>query len=223
MRRLFFDVNHPVQALMLRPVIEAFEKQGYTSRIFARDKDVTLGLLERFGLKAETLALRRRGRLGAAIELVAREARMLRRALTDRPLAIIGTSVHAARVGRACGALSIVVNDDDAAAVPLFARLAYPLADMIVTPECLAFEGHARQHTYRANQQLFYLHPSRFSPASDVRGELHLSADDRFAVVRLSALDAHHDVGVRGVGHSLLARMAKVIPKEVVVLSLIHI
>jgi len=219
LRKLFFDVNHPVQALMLRPVIEAFGKQGYAARVFARDKDVTLGLLERFGIEAETLALRRRGRLGAAIELVARESRMLRRAMADRPVAIIGTSVHAARVGRLSGALSIVVNDDDAAAVPLFARLAYPFADMIVKPECLAFEGHPRQHTYRANQQLFYLHPSRFSPASDVRRELGLGAQDRFAVVRLSALDAHHDAGIRGVGQSLLAKLAALIPREITVFA----
>ncbi|MBK5257339.1 MAG: DUF354 domain-containing protein, partial [Vicinamibacteria bacterium] len=134
---LFFDINHPVQALLFRPVIERLKSEGYSSQVFARNKDVTLGLLERFGIRASTLGERRRGRLGAIIELMTREARLLRLAFRERPEAIIGTSVHAARVGRLSGAVSIVVNDDDAAAVPLFARLAYPLADVIVTPACL--------------------------------------------------------------------------------------
>ena len=31
--RLFFDINHPVQALMLRPAIERLEASGYSARI----------------------------------------------------------------------------------------------------------------------------------------------------------------------------------------------
>lgn len=216
-RLLFFDINHPVQVLMLRPVIGRLQTLGYESRVFARDKDVTLGLLERFGLPAQTLAERRRGRLGSAIELVTREARLLSRALAERPKAIIGTSVHAARVGRLSGAQSIVINDDDAAAVPLFARLAYPFADLIVKPACLAFENHPRQLTYRGNQQLFYLHPSRFQPDPGIRAELAVGATQRFGVIRRSALDAHHDAGARGLGQDHLRAIASRIPGDMLV------
>ena len=214
---LFFDIYHPVQALMFRPVIEAFAARGRTCHVFARDKDVTLGLLDRFGIKAEVLALRRRGFLGNAIELMVRESRLLRRALRERPLAIIGTSVHAARVGRLSKAVSIVVNDDNAATSPLFARLAYPFADLIVKPQCLAFEGHRQQITFRANQQLFYLHPSRFQADPAVRRELGIEPGRRFAVIRLAAHDAHHDTGVHGLGRNQIGEVALRIPKDVVV------
>ena len=216
---LFFDINHPVQALVLRPVIEQLERRGFTSRVFGREKDVTLPLLAQFGIKATTLAKRRRGRVGAAIELVAREARMLGFALKERPGAIIGTTAHAGRIGRLCGARSIVINDDDAKAVPFFVRVAYPLADVIVKPACLDFENHPRQVTYRGNQQLFYLHPTRFQPDPDIRSELGIEAEQRFGVIRLSALDAHHDAGVRGLGRSHLAEIAKLIPKDLVVFA----
>jgi predicted glycosyltransferase len=211
-RPLFFDINHPVQALMLRPVIEALRERGHRPRIFARDKDVTLGLLGRFGLPATTLTRRRHGRLGALVELISREARLLQKALAERPQAIIGTSVHAARVGKLSGAVSIVINDDDALAVPLFVRLAYPLADVIATPLCLQFEKHKRQVTYRGNQQLFYLHPARFRPEPAIRTELGIGPGQRYGVVRLSALDAHHDVGVRGLGRTHLGEIARMVP-----------
>lgn len=216
---LFYDINHPVQALMLRPVIRELESRGHTSHVFARDKDVTLGLLERFGISASTLAARRRGRVGSLVELISREAGLLKRALALRPRAIIGTSVHAARVGRLSGAASIVINDDDAAAVPLFVRLAYPLADVIAKPKCLDFEAHPRQVTYRGNQQLFYLHPSRFQPDPEIHGELGLESHQRFGVIRLSALDAHHDVGVRGLGRAHLQEIARRVPKDITVFA----
>ncbi|MEO8358543.1 MAG: hypothetical protein ABI672_00815 [Vicinamibacteria bacterium] len=214
---LFFDINHPVQALMFRPVIEEFRARGRMCRVFARDKDVTLGLLDRFGIKAELLAARRRGWFGAAIELLAREQGLLRRALRDRPLAIIGTTVHAARVGRLSNAVSIVVNDDNAETSPLFARIAYPFADLIVKPRCMAFEGHRQQVTFRANQQLFYLHPSRFQADPHIHRELGLAPEQRFAMIRLAAHDAHHDKGVNGLRRNQVREIAARIPKDVVV------
>jgi len=214
---LFFDIYHPVQALMFRPVIEGFVARGRACRVFARDKDVTLGLLERFGIRAEVLTARRRGFLGNAIELVVRESGLLRRALKERPLAIIGTSVHAARVGRLSNAVSIIVNDDNAKTSPLFARLAYPFSDLIVKPRCLAFEGHRQQVTFRANQQLFYLHPSRFQADPEIRRELGIEPERRFAIVRLAAHEAHHDTGVHGLGRNLVADIALRIPEDIAV------
>jgi predicted glycosyltransferase len=208
--RLLFDVNHPVQVHLLRPVIGHFAARGDDCRIVARDKDVTLRLLERFGLACSAPARPGRGRLGALRELLQREWSILRLARAFRPRLIVGTSVHAARVGRLTGACSVVINDDDASAVPLFARLAYPLASAIVTPACLAYERRGRRHhTYAGTQQLFYLHPDRFKPDAGVRDALGLRASESYALVRLSALQAHHDVGVRGLSESFVAQVVE--------------
>lgn len=213
--RLLFDVNHPVQAHLLRPVVAHFQARGDECLLVARDKDVTLRLLRGFGLEAAVLAAVGRGRLGALRELVQREWRLRALARAFRPAVIAGTSVHAGRVGRHVGAASVVVNDDDAAAVPLFARLAYPSADWIVTPECLRHEGHGpRQLTYPGNQQLFYLHPARFAPDPGVRAELGLPPGAPFALLRLSALQAHHDRGVRGFSAALVEAVRVRLPRH---------
>jgi hypothetical protein len=91
------------------------------------------------------------------------------------------------------------MSDDDAAAVPVFRWLAYPLATVIVTPSCLRHEDHGRRHrVYEGYQQLFYLHPHRFRPDPLVRRELGLAEGEAFGLLRLSALTAHHDRGIRG-------------------------
>ena len=197
--RLLFDISHPVQVHLFRPVIEACRGLGHEVRVIARDKDVTLPLLAHFGIACEVLAPTGRGLLGFVRELVVREARMVARARRFRPDLIVGTSAHAARVARVSGARSVVMSDDDAAAVPVFRWLAYPLATVIVTPSCLRHEDHGRRHRlYEGYQQLFYLHPSRFRPDPLVRRELGLADGEAFGLLRLSALAAHHDRGVRG-------------------------
>jgi predicted glycosyltransferase len=206
--RLLFDINHPVQAHVFRPVVEALQAKGDECTLVARDKDVTLRLLERFGLPARVLAPVGRGPAGWLRELALREARMVRLARSWRPRLVVGTTVSGARVARLSGARSVVVNDDDAAAVPFFRWLAYPLASVIVTPDCLRHEGHARQRTYPGCQQLFYLHPRRFAPDPAVRRELGLGAGERYGLVRLSARAAHHDRGVRGLGAETVQRLA---------------
>jgi predicted glycosyltransferase len=206
--RLLFDVNHPVQVHLLRPLLPHFRARGDEWRVVARDKDVTLRLLAHYGVEC-TPTRPGHGRLGLLRELLRRELLVLRLARAFRPRLIVGTSVHAARVARLVGARSVVLNDDDAAANPAFARLAYPLAHAIVTPDCLRGEGWgARHHTYAANQQLFYLHPARFRPDAGVRAALGLTAGEAFALVRLSALEAHHDRGVTGLQADLVAELA---------------
>jgi len=206
--RLLFDINHPVQVHLLRHPIAELSRRGHECHVVARDKDVTRPLLDRFGIPHRVLAPVGRGTWGRLRELAQRELKLLAVARALRPRLIVGTSAHAARVARLVGARSVVVNDDDAGAVPLFRWLAYPLASAIVTPDCLRHERHGKRHlTYPSYQQLFYLHPNRFRPDPTVRSLLPLAPGERYAVVRLSALGAHHDTGVRGIGEELVLRL----------------
>ncbi len=207
--RLLFDVNHPVQVHLLRPVLLHFEAGGHERRVVARDKDVTLHLLRHYGIEHAVPARPGRGTAGLLRELVQREWRVLRLARALRPRLIVGTSVHAARVARLTGAVAVVLNDDDARANPGFARLAYPGAHAVVTPDCLRHEdGGPRRHTYPGNQQLFYLHPARFTPDPGVRTRLGLVPGEPYALARLSALAAHHDRGVTGISEELVDELA---------------
>lgn len=206
--RFLFDVNHPAHVHLFRGTLESLRGRGHECRVTARDKDVTTRLLESYGLDYTVPAPIGRGVLGWTREFVQREVGLVALSRRFRPHVIAGTSINAARVARWVGARSVVLNEDDASVVPIFARLAYPLASAIVTPECLAYERHgARHHTYPSYQELFYLHPSRFVPDSSVRAELGLAERDLYVLVRLSALDAHHDRGVRGVSADFLGRL----------------
>jgi predicted glycosyltransferase len=208
--RALIDLNHPAHAHLFRHVYLGLVARGHECLVTARDKDVTLRLLEAWRIPYSVLAPFGRTLLSRTVELFRREARFLALARAFRPDLITGTSAHAGRVGRLVGARSAVLSEDDAAAVPLFRWVAYPFSTAIVTPDCLAHEGHGRRHlTYPSYQELFYLHPNRFVPDPGVRRELGIAEGQGYAVVRLSALAAHHDLGARGIGEDLLRAVVR--------------
>lgn len=206
--RILLDINHPSQAHVIRAIYEAGRGRGHELAVVARDKDVTLALLRAFGVPFVCLSKPRPGRLGSALELVQRELRFYRVVRRFRPHVLLGTSVHAARASRLFGGKSVILNEDDAAVVPLFARIAYPGAHRIVTPDCLKHEAWGNRHrTYPGTQKLLYLHRDRFTP--DPGLALRLGLRPPFGVVRLSSLTAHHDVGRRGLDRRAVSDLAK--------------
>lgn len=202
--RFVFDLNHPAHVHLLRHPYHTLRARGHECLVAARDKDVALHLLDHYAIPYQVLAPLGRGLVGQSRELVVREWRFWRMARRFRPQLILGSSAHAARVARLLGARSAILSEDDADAVKVFAWIAYPLASAIITPDCLRDDHGRRHHTYASYHELFYLHPNRFTPDPGVRSELGLGVEEPYALVRLSALAAHHDVGVRGVGEDLL-------------------
>lgn len=213
--RVLFDIGHPAHVHLFRYVIGKLRDRGDECAVAAREKDVALRLLEGHGIPYKVLAPVRRGMLGQLRELFARERALLSLGRQFKPDLIVGTSVNAARVAKYLRAKSVIVNEDDARAVPLFRWLAYPLATAIVTPQCLAFERYGRRHwTYPSYHELFYLHPNRFTPNGAIRGALGMSDGEPFAIIRLSALEAHHDKGERGIGEVIVLRVVEMVGSD---------
>lgn len=206
--RIVVDIWHPAQVHLFRHMFEAWRADGHDVLVLARDKDITLALLERYGVHYEVPAPIGRGRMGQFAEVARREAAMFRLVRRFRPDIITGSSPNAARAARLFGSRSVIVGEDDARYIPFFRLLAYPLATAIVAPDVLAYENYGVRHlTYPAYQKLFYLHPNRFTPDRTVLNELGIDAGQQYGIIRLSSLQAHHDAGARGVNEALLRRV----------------
>lgn len=207
---LLVDINHPAQVHLFRPVLQACAEKGYDTRVVARDKDLTLGLLETFGIPYTVIAPVGQGVGGRFRELVQREWAMGRLVRRHRPRIITGSSVNAVRIAKLLGIHSVILCEDDAKYIPQFRWLAYPLATAIVTPDVLAYENYGTRHlTYPSFQKLFYLHPNRFTPDRSIFGELGVGEDEPFAIIRLSSLEAHHDIGARGMSEEMIREVIR--------------
>jgi len=196
--RILVDVNHPAHVHLFRNAVQEWLARGDEVLITARDKEVVVGLLERYGLDYELLSRERRGLLGLGVELVERDWRLWRLARRFRPHFLIGTSPSAAHVAPLVRGTSVFFCEDDRAAVPLQAAISYPFAHWVCTPDALA-EDYGRKHVkHPSYHELAYLHPNRFVPDPSVRTLLGIGEGERYFVMRFVGLHAHHDRKERG-------------------------
>ena len=200
--RILFDLLHPAHFHLFKNVMVQLRKEGHEIEIIARQKDCLPDLLEGSGFEFEMIPRKKGGLFTFGLETVKATAMAVSLARRKGVDIMAGTSISIGPAARLTGAKAIIFEEDDASVVPVFAKLGYPFAHYVVTPECLAYEKHGRKHvTYAGYHELAYLHPDYFEPDEGVREELGLSPGERYFVVRLVSLTAHHDVGQKGLAY----------------------
>jgi len=200
--RVLFDLLHPAHYHLFKHVISGLVDGGHEVEIIARQKDCLAELLARSGFEYRLIPRRGGGGLFVlGVETIRATLKAIRLSLGKRFDLMVGTSISVGPAARVTGSKSIIFEEDDAKAVPVYARLGYPFAHYVVTPKCLEFEGHGKKHiTYPGYHELAYLHPNRFTPEKGILKELGVEKEERYFLVRLVALRAHHDIGEKGIG-----------------------
>lgn len=197
--RFLVEVGHPAHVHFFRPVIAGLRASGHEVLITARDKDVTVRLLQCFGLDHLVLSRAARSRWGLYAEYPLRLLRLIRKARDFRPNVLLAIGgVFIAPAGRVCRIPSLVFTDTEHVALDRW--LTYPFATRILTPYTFLKDLGPRQLRYRGLHELAYLHPRRFTPDPEIRRALGLGATEPFALARFVSWGASHDQGHSGFG-----------------------
>ena len=218
--RVIFDLGHPAHFHLFKHAITVLRDSGHDVEIIARQKDCLVDLLEEAKRPYHLVARKVNGlaALGWQALRAFRIAVLL--AKQKKTDFVVGTSVIAGPVARLTGATSLIFNEDDAKAAPIFAKLAYPAAHYIITPDCLKFENYGKKHiTYPGYHELAYLHPGNFIPRKEILKKYNLK-EKQYIVVRFSALKAHHDVGAKGISNNLWKKVEKLLNEYEVLKSM---
>jgi len=195
--RLLVDVTHPAHVHLFRNAIAVLRRRGHEVRVVAREKDVTLDLLSAYGVAHTSLSRSRSGATGTVREWVGRAGRLLRVARSFEPDVVLSRlNPAAAYVSVALGAPNVVFHDTEVAG--LLDRVTLPAAAVVATPRAFDRDLPATHVRYRGFHELAYLHPARFEPDGDRLRANGVDPDEPYSVVRLVAMDAHHDRGNEG-------------------------
>lgn len=210
--RVLFDIVHPAHVHFFKHIITALRALGHSTTIVARDKDVTSKLLDHYGFDHLTVGRPQKTRGGQLGELVRRDLTLARVAWGFHADVIVTRNPAGAQAARLVGATGIFDTDDGSAAGIHF-KAARPFAHWLTSPDCLPERWGRRHVPYAGYKQSAYLHPDHFTPDPAVLGELGLSANEPFFVVRFVAMNASHDGGEAGLSIStkreLLARLQR--------------
>lgn len=197
--RLLFDLLHPAHFHLYQHVMRRLLEEGHDVVIIARQKDCLPDLLAAGGLAHYLIPRRRQSLFVLGLESIRACWMAVRMSFRRRFDFMVGISISTNPAARLTGSVAVMFEDDDAKVVPVFAKLGYPIAHYVVTPRCLEFEKHGKKHlTYPGYHELAYLHPNQFTPDPAIRRDLGLADGERYFLVRLVSLTAHHDIGAMG-------------------------
>jgi hypothetical protein len=206
---ILIDIGHPAHVHLFRNAAKIWIEHGHSITITIRDKDITSELLDLYGFSYHVASIARKGTIGLAFELIEHDFGVLKAAIRNKCQVLIGTSVAISHVSRILGVKSIVFNEDDASIANTFVKLAYPLANAIVTPTCLN-ENHGKRHfVYDGYQKLAYLHPKYFKPNSKILEKLGVLPNEPYFILRFVSLKAAHDQGESGLNEEMKLKIIR--------------
>ncbi|AQL44843.1 hypothetical protein BV210_18945 (plasmid) [Halorientalis sp. IM1011] len=201
-RRVLFDINHPAQVHLFRPVIRDLEGRGHETLVTSRDKEITTELLDAYDIPHECLSTEGGGLLATVAEMAVKGVRLFEIAREFDPDVVVARpNPPAIYVANLLGARTVMLRDT---VIPSrFLRACYrglmlPFVDDLCAPE--GFETDltgGRNHTL-GFQELTYLHPDRFEPDRDRLAAHGVATDEPYFVLRFAAWEAYHDVGGGG-------------------------
>lgn len=208
---ILIDIGHPAHIHLFRNAASRWIKKGHKVVFTIRDRDIIPALMRSYKLEYSVASKAKTSRLGLLYELVEHDWNVLVAAKKIKADILLGTSVSITHVSKLLGVYSVVFNEDDEDYLNSFKFLAYPFADTIIIPDSLRDRITNKHVTYSGYHELAYLHPNHFIPDTSVLSELDVVAGERYFVVRLVSLKAHHDAGHAGLAEDTRRKIVQLL------------
>jgi predicted glycosyltransferase len=203
---ILFYFGHPAQYLFLRATIKEFIKlPGHGVIITIKSKDVLEELIKSDNLPYINIQQTERGnsKFSIVLNLLKRTLKLFRLALTYKPDLMIGTDATIAQIGFLLNIHRITITEDDYDVIKSLAKLTYPYTEYILCPNaCHLGKWAHKKIGYSGYMKLGYLHPSVFKPDKLILNKYSLQ--NKYALIRLAKLNAHHDFGIKGISEATL-------------------
>ena len=209
--KILFYLSHPAHYHLFKNIINDLGKR-HSIKVLLVKKDVLEELVEKENW--DYLNIHPEGRrieglpilLSGGIMLAKAEYRLFKFLRKYRPDLMIGTEGTLAHMGKLFGIRCLLVNEDDSS-VARSNYLFQPFSDKVIVPVTVdpGLWGK-RRVAYEGYHELAYLHPKYFKPDRNVVLKFN-PAGERYFIIRLALLTAHHDVGKKGIETDVLKNL----------------
>lgn len=206
--RILIDITHPAYAHFFRHIIPVLGEHGHQVKVTSRRKDVTVELLDAFGIEHQCLSVAGRTAWRLLWEMLRRVGRLQRVVRRFRPDVLLARDgLYASQAGWLSGVPAISFDDTDDA--PLQHRLYFPFAWRVYTDHAYRKAIGRKQRFYRGVSCLAYLRPEVFRPDEAVLRRAGVPAGQPLIFCRLVSWTANHDYGQRGFDAAGLRRLLR--------------
>ena len=198
MSKVMISIDHPAWAHQFRHIIKLLNERGDEVRTLAIEKDGDTKLLDSFGIPYE-LSARSTGKniIEKGFLFLAMCIDHTLHALRFKPDILIGRAspmmAVAAWISRKP---HIIYEDTEVSKFSL--RICKRLSTKIITPRTFLTDLGKCQERVDTYKELFYLHPSVFTPDKQKLRDVGFNPDEDYIFVRFVAWNASHDIGKKG-------------------------
>ena len=207
--RILVYLGHPAHFHNYKNTIAALKAHGHEVEVLIKKKDILENLLQNAGIPYHNILEegRKDSKTGIFLGIVKRALRLNRFCGKFHPDILTGSSVENSWIGPLRRIPVISIGEDDADVVPNYAKLTYPGASVILCPDtCDCGKWNGKAVKYPGYQELGYLHPENFTPDRSVVRK-YFNPDKPYFLMRFSGLNAHHDVGIRGIDNRIAGKL----------------
>ncbi len=203
MNRVAVFLGHPAHFHLFKNIIQNLTDNGRAPLIIIKKKDILEALVQGSGYEYIVIRELRSNNFFGLIKSVYEMEKTILKVISQYKIDfLIGSTLSfASRILKR--KTVIITGEDDAKVIPMYANLVYPFANYILTPEvCDNGMWNRKSLKYQGFQKLTYLHPNRFTPDRAIAKQ-YTSLDENYFLIRLTALNAHHDTGIKGINTTI--------------------
>jgi uncharacterized protein len=211
--RIFLDIGHPAHVHYFRNLIKLMQAKGHEFFISARDKEVTLELLEKYNISYINRGKGSPSLLGKFFYMLKADRLLLIKAKKFRPdLFLSFASPYASHIAWLTRKPHISFTDTENA--PLGILSFAPFTECILTPDSFKKDFGKKHVRFRGFMELCYLHPNYFHPHNEILREVNLNEKDQFALIRFVSWQANHDIGQVGISDKIKIQLVMELRKK---------
>ena len=211
--KILVYLGHPAHFHNYKNTIAALKAHGHQVEVLIKKKDILEDLLKNAGIPYHNILEegRKDSRAGIFLGIVKRAWRLNGFCRKFHPDILTGSSVENSWIGPLRHIPVISIGEGDAEGVPSYAKLTYPGASVILCPDtCDCGKWNDKAVKYPGYQELGYLHPDNFTSDKAVVRK-YFNPDDPYFLMRFSGLNAHHDVGIRGINNRIARQLVDIL------------
>lgn len=213
--KIIVYLGHPAQFHFFKNIVTQLMKDGHRVKILIKTKDVLENLVKLNNFEYENIQSvpRKNNKFSILMASLARTCHVMKIAIKFKADILIGGDASIAQTGFLLRRTAITVLEDDYVVIEKLAKLAYPFTSCIVVPTvCEVGKWEYKKVPYKGYMKLAYLHPNRFTPDREIV-EKYIQAE-KYCLIRLAQLTAHHDVGIKGLTVDLVKEVIQIAERK---------
>ncbi len=203
-------LGHPAHFHLYKNVIKNLKNDGHEVEVLIKKKENLEQLLQNSGIPYHNILRegRKDTKVGMALGALKRMWRELVFCIQQKPDLLTGTSVENSYIGPLLRVPVVYCGEDDASVIPLQAKVCYPGASVVLTPDtCDDGKWNGKTTKYPSYHELAYLHPNHFTPSADVVRGQGINPDKPYAIMRFVKLKANHDDNIKGINKDVAVHL----------------